>query len=105
MYKKIIGIFFLFVLIAPLSIQTLHVLENHEHSVCTSKVDKHIHEKDFDCKIDLIKLNRFFLATNNFQIDLNTRITTIISSLEYNFLKNHYQLSFSVRGPPVKYLN
>jgi hypothetical protein len=92
-------------LIAPLSIQILHVLENHEHTVCTSKVDNHIHEKDFDCKIDLIKQNRFFLATNNFPLDLNTKITSTTSSLEYNFLKNHYQLPFSLRGPPVKYLN
>lgn len=89
-------------MIAPLSIQILHVLENHEHTVCTSKVEKHLHKKDFDCKVDLIRQNHYFLTTNNFQLNLNTRIITTISSIEYNFLKNHYQLSFSLRGPPAR---
>lgn len=102
MLKKIISIFFLFVLIVPLSIQILHVLENHEHGVCTSKVEKHVHKKDFDCKIDLlIRQHHYFLQSNQFQLDFKTRISTTISSLQYNFLKNHYQLSFSLRGPPI----
>ncbi len=101
MFKKIISVFFIFVLIAPLSIQILHVLENHEHTVCTSKIEKHVHKKDFDCKIELIRQNHYFITNNSFQLNINTSITTTIRSLQYNFLKTHYQLSFSLRGPPV----
>jgi hypothetical protein len=83
----------------PTSIQILHELENHNHSVCTSKVEQHIHEKEIDCSLHLIKQSDSFLATNHYKI-----ITKIIifntDNLQYSFLKNHHQLSFSLRGPP-----
>lgn len=72
---------------------------NHEHSYCDSKTEKHIHEKETDCKLHLFKIKDSFLYSNL----TNNKTTEIISSavfVKYNFLKNHYQLSFSSRGPP-----
>lgn len=80
---------------------SIHAFSDHEHTTCVSKVDKHLHKKDVDCKLDVLHLNSSFLAENEFNIHLNTTISSRIDSLQYNFLKNHYQLSFSLRGPPV----
>jgi len=35
----------------PSAIQLVHALENHEHTVCVSKTDTHIHANEFDCDI------------------------------------------------------
>tara|TARA_R110002033_G_scaffold166380_1_gene205039 strand:- start:941 stop:1171 length:231 start_codon:yes stop_codon:yes gene_type:complete len=72
---------------------------NHEHAVCNSKTVKHIHEKDVDCELHLLKQSNSFLAENNFEILINTIITKN-NSIYYTYLKNHSQLSFSLRGPP-----
>ena len=85
----------------PIFLLSIHAFSNHKHGVCISKVENHLHEKDIDCKLHLIKLNDSFLTKNNFNIKLPTTISTY-SGLEYNFLKSHYQLSFSLRGPPQK---
>ena len=29
----------------------LHVIENHEHTVCISKTEKHIHTNEIDCDL------------------------------------------------------
>jgi len=71
----------------------------HEHAVCNSKIVKHIHEKDVDCELHLLKQSNSFLAENNFEILIDTIITKN-NSISYNYLKNHSQLSFSLRGPP-----
>jgi len=78
-----------------------HAFSNHKHCVCTSKVEKHIHIKNVDCKLHAFHLNNSFLEENEFNIHLNTTISSRIGGLQYNFLKNHYHLSFSLRGPPV----
>jgi hypothetical protein len=79
---------------------SLHAFSDHEHTVCHSKVEKHIHKKDFDCKLDVLRQHTSILAINNFNLGLNVTIHTT-PNLQYNFLKNHFQLSFSLRGPPV----
>ncbi|WP_298766510.1 hypothetical protein [uncultured Polaribacter sp.] len=79
---------------------SLHAFSNHEHGICTSKVEKHIHEKDTDCSLHLIKQSTPLLTQNTFQeiitIPCNTKALTT-----YSYLKNHYQLAFSLRGPPA----
>ena len=98
--KKHIGILLLVIFLLPMTILSLHAFSGHEHAVCNSKIEKHLHEKDFDCKIDFIKQLTPFLAINTFKLDAKVLVNTA-TNLEYNFLKNHYQLSFSLRGPPV----
>lgn len=79
----------------------MHVFSNHKHAVCFSKIEKHIHKKDLDCKLHIIKQGQSFLTKNTYQLKLTTSIYNI-SSLQYYFLKKHFQLSFSLRGPPLK---
>ena len=79
---------------------SLHAFSAHEHAVCHSKVEKHIHKKDFDCKLDVQRQHASILTINSFKLGLDVTIHTT-PNLQYNFLKNHYQLSFSLRGPPV----
>ena len=78
-----------------------HAFSNHKHTVCVSKIDNHLHEKNVDCELHILHSNNSFLVENNFNIHLNTTISTRVNSIQYNFLKNHYQLSFLLRGPPV----
>ncbi|MDC0177196.1 hypothetical protein OAJ14_03485 [Polaribacter sp.] len=73
---------------------------DHEHTVCVSKIEKHVHEKDLDCKINLYKQPNSFLTISDYSISEITAITSHNSS-QYSFLKSHYQLSFSLRGPPL----
>ena len=83
-----------------MTILALHVFSGHEHSACHSKVEKHIHKKDLDCKLNLIKQSHSFIENYAYEAKLTTTISNV-SILQYNFLKTHYQLSFSLRGPPV----
>ncbi len=84
----------------PVVINVVHDFLNHEHIICSSKTEKHLHEKDIKCDLNLIKQTSFVLATNYYKIKPNTIIFNN-DSLQYSFLKNHYKLSFSLRGPPI----
>lgn len=84
----------------PIAINAVHDILNHEHTVCSSKIEQHLHEKDIDCSLHLIKHSSSFLTVNHYQILIKTIISNNDSS-QYSFLKNHYQLSFSLRGPPL----
>ena len=89
------------IFLLPVSINAAHDFLNHEHSICASKIEKHIHEKDIDCNLHLIKQNDYFLVNNDFSIKTNSFIYKEIFT-KYYFLKNHLQLSFSLRGPPTQ---
>ena len=90
----------LVIFLLPIFTLSAHALSNHEHGVCIAKVENHIHKKNVDCKLDVYQTNNSLLTENLFNIKLNTPIYTN-NRLQYNFLKNHYHLSFSLRGPPV----
>ena len=86
------------VFLSPAVIQTVHLFDNHTHKVCTSKTDHHIHEKTFDCELDVIKKSDGFLFEQN---QTNIVIDDLFSITgTYNFLLPHQQLPFSLRGPP-----
>jgi hypothetical protein len=82
-----------------MTLLSLHAFSNHEHVVCFSKVETHLHQKDLDCDLHLLKQNDSFLEKQDFKPRALTFITEKKAS-KYNFLKNHRQLSFSLRGPP-----
>jgi hypothetical protein len=94
----------LVIFLLPIAINSVHDFLNHEHAACASKIEQHIHEKDFDCSLHLIKQSDSFLAINYYRI-LNKTIITNIDSSQYSFLKNHYKLPFSLRGPPLYVLS
>ncbi|APZ46951.1 hypothetical protein BW723_11945 [Polaribacter reichenbachii] len=73
---------------------------NHEHAVCNSKIEQHVHKKDIDCKVHLIKHSTALLTLDLPNI-LSEAIIIDFNSEQYYYLKNHHQLSFSLRGPPL----
>ncbi|MBU3012004.1 hypothetical protein KO506_11370 [Polaribacter vadi] len=73
---------------------------NHEHAVCNSKVEQHVHKKDIDCKLHLIKHSSALIYVDTPQI-LSKVVILDNNSEKYYYLKNHHQLSFSLRGPPL----
>jgi len=98
--KRHIASILLLVFLVPVAINSLHDFLNHEHAVCNSKIENHIHDKDTDCTLHLLKQGNSYLALEYFEIPIET-INQKNSSSKYHYLKNHYQLSFSLRGPPV----
>jgi hypothetical protein len=90
----------LVIFLLPIAINSLHDFMNHEHTVCVSKIENHLHEKELDCDLHLIKQNDFSLLINNLQLFKNTDLY-LPNKSHYYFLKNHYKLSFSLRGPPL----
>ena len=88
------------IFLLPLAINSAHDLLNHKHTVCSSKVVKHVHEKDFDCNLNLLKQSTPYLALSSYTIQTQAIVKTN-NSTPYNFLQNYQQLSFSLRGPPV----
>lgn len=78
----------------------MHAFSNHKHSVCVSKVHKHVHEKNTDCDLHILRISNAYLPTISYKINAQP-VVNLVPTRAYNFLKNHPQLSFSVRGPPT----
>lgn len=85
--------------LTPSIIQLAHTLENHKHAVCISDDVTHVHEKDLDCNLHFFKQGNSFIEKNSYKL-YSTTTNSTVSSLKYNYLKNHYKLPFSLRGPP-----
>ena len=87
-------------LFIPASIQLLHAFEIHEHVICTSDFDKHLHEDDPECILCHLQADYdTFILNNQYKILLNT--FSIEYKNSYNFYKSHQLLSFQLRGPPT----
>jgi hypothetical protein len=84
----------------PITVQTVHALEKHEHTVCTATDIKHIHNQDIDCSIFHFQLQQdtFDFSTNytfvNFQV-ITQKVDTYTPSSYHTYL-----ISKSSRGPP-----
>ncbi|WP_459742267.1 hypothetical protein [Polaribacter sp. OB-PA-B3] len=59
---------FLLVLMFPASIQITHALENHDHVVCSSKVEQHIHQDSLNCDELHKQLIIFNFTFNSFEL-------------------------------------
>lgn len=97
--KRHIASFLLLVFLVPVAINSVHDFLDHEHTVCSSKIESHIHDKDVDCTLHLLKQSNSFLSLESFEFPIKD-IYQKNSTTNYHYLKNHYQLSFSLRGPP-----
>ncbi|WP_299061158.1 hypothetical protein [uncultured Polaribacter sp.] len=84
----------------PIFVLSAHAFSDHKHGVCTSKIDKHFHEKEIDCKLDVYTINTPILVNNYVDISIDNKISKEVN-FYYTFLINHYQLPFSLRGPPA----
>lgn len=100
---KLISSILLVVFFIPITILAFHSLTDHHHQICFSKTQQHIHDKDVDCTLHLLKQGNSNLESIDYQIFESIQITSI-DNLQHSFLKNHQQLSFSLRGPPLSVL-
>ena len=86
-------------LFLPASIQLVHSFEVHEKIFCTSEVENHFHQKDLKCELCHLQAKSNALLPKEFLFFSNNE-TTINNNINYQFLLNYQQLSFSLRGPP-----
>lgn len=90
----------IFLLLTPAAIQTLHAFEKHEKIICHSDVDQHFHEDNLECILCHLQTEiQGALFHNHYEVELNFEQSEYFK--QYNFLKNHQHLSFSLRGPPI----
>ena len=88
-------------MLIPASIKIAHVLENHEHTVCTSSIDNHFHEINIDCE-------EFHKQLSVFSLDLPSNYEVIPTNYYINLYndkpqktKQVYHSKKSSRGPPA----
>ncbi len=98
--KHSFSLLLLVVFMIPMVLLGLHSFADHEHTVCHSKTEQHIHQKDVDCQLHLLQHKTFHFDNLEFQLSNHCNIDTQ-TSLTVHFLKQHQQLSFSLRGPPL----
>lgn len=99
-FANFISVTLLVIFFLPIAVLAFHSLTNHKHEICFSKTEQHIHDKDLDCTLHLYKQSNSFLVDSDYQFFNNSEIQSS-ETLQQNFLKNHQQLSFSLRGPPL----
>ncbi|NVJ88854.1 MAG: hypothetical protein HWD82_05385 [Flavobacteriaceae bacterium] len=101
--KNLLSSLLLVIFFIPIIALALHSLSNHKHEICHAKTESHIHSNDFDCDILLLKQGNSYIEVYNYQVFEISKISNIVS-IKNSFLKNHQQLSFSLRGPPQNIL-
>ncbi|NCT61258.1 MAG: hypothetical protein COZ16_07700 [Flavobacteriaceae bacterium CG_4_10_14_3_um_filter_31_253] len=100
LFVKTCSAFLIFALLVPFALKLEHIFENHKHSVCTSKVENHIHQLNDDCDF----LNYTITSFNYTQNFVNeTFIVNSFPEKNYNdsiaFFSSQKATS-SLRGPP-----
>lgn len=84
----------------PTSIEIIHVLENHEHTVCTSVSEQHLHEQSINCDEFHKQLTIFSMDfTSNLDVIPKHYYTTFFVDESQTF-KEIYQSIKTTRGPP-----
>lgn len=94
-----------FILIAsvllPIGISFTHALHKHEHKVCATKSEDHIHAKSMDCSF-FHYLNPIQATPANYTYTIflpNTVFEKPVVAQNFSFTVKIS--TFSVRGPPV----
>ena len=95
-----VAILFTLIVILPFAIQTVRVLQDHEHNVCTAKEVKHFHDQDADCSFYhlTIEQNSIDLVVN-YDFEINTFINLNPTFYHFKNYLNQNQLKSS-RAPP-----
>jgi len=98
---RAVTLLLVFTLLLPSFVKFSHVFEHHQHEVCNGEITTHLHATDVDCEFYKFKLNtQYHTLYEYFELPIEVVNFKPNTSL-YNFLNNHRQLSFSLRGPPV----
>ena len=84
----------------PASIQIAHAFENHEHTICTSLVENHLHQENVDCDEFHKQLSIFTIAfSSNFDV-IPTQFYSTTFNDKPQRVKDVYHSENSSRGPP-----
>ena len=102
-YKQGLGIFLFILFCIPMFVGLFHSLSEHNHEICFSKIEKHVHEKDIDCSLDVIKNSNSLLSESTYETFKILFYKGIVEK-KNNFLTSHQQLYFSLRAPPYSTL-
>jgi len=88
-------------LLAPSTVKLFHFFAEHEHVVCTSNNSNHYHESEVDCDFYKFKVSKVYayLIGNDTSVLIPDEPAPIAT--RYDFINNHQELSFNLRGPPV----
>lgn len=100
--KHILALFVVLTILLPSGLSLAHTLENHEHyAQCDNPLDVHVHEKNQECKFNLINYNQdgvfalvkatYFDSLPSFSYVITYNDNSEISVLEKK----------NTRGPPV----
>lgn len=98
--QKTLSIVLLFALMLPFALKLEHVFQDHNHSICSSKIESHIHQLEDDCDFLNYTINS---ANSPSNLVFETKIDILFA--EKNFI---YTTAFSssekatsfLRGPP-----
>ena len=84
----------------PTLIETIHDLENHEHTICISNSEQHIHNDDIDCEgfHKQITFFSFEFSSHNNIISKYLYSTTFIDKPQR--IQEVYHSKKSSRAPP-----
>ena len=97
---RIFALLLLLVIVVPITIQTVHAFEKHEHTVCSAKDIKHIHNQDIDCSVFHFQLQQdIFEFSTDYEFVNFQSVTQSFDN--YTPLEYHtYLISKSSRAPP-----
>ena len=86
-------------LVLPSSIELVHAFEKHEQIICFSQEENHLHQIDYKCELCHLQVKTFATIPNQLFFFTEEKFT-IKNTKNYQFLFNHQELSFPLRGPP-----
>lgn len=97
---RAISALLLFALLLPFAVKLDHVFENHEHVVCNSTIENHLHESEVDCDFFDYQINQLgYASAASFEQVLATDISTDTFFIPQTFVPSEQMVS-SLRGPP-----
>ena len=99
---NVLSYILILVFLFPIGIGFSHTLENHEHTICIAKKEKHIHSQKINCSYlnyfpDVQYQNRDFKLSSFLPGFINTK--QVFLSKSFYFLSNFSD--YLVRGPPA----
>lgn len=99
---KIATLLVIATILIPYAVKFTHVFNHHQHDICLNKNQTHLHNLDLECSFYKFNINTPFVSfTNDFDILIKTETHSNPTSTPYNYLISHWQLSYSLRGPPA----
>lgn len=97
---RIISIWTVIILLFPIGLQFAHALENHEHIVCSSTTDQHIHNQTIDCSVNHLQLDN---STLFYVLNYDVIVPSISIDLPLYYANENHNIHLyytSTRGPP-----